>query len=176
MPDVVSGPVVVDVENIAPVDIAHLLGGNAKPLDVPLPEANSWSIEGTLPYSYHEQNTTIANQILDADGFAEIDMDGWREAPNGSDFSVNIEYASSSSISGSVCASARDSLQAIEKSSGEFKGRIKRLANYLTGKKINSPKFKRQFVININDATDDIDNMGGYRKYVRDIVDTGLLT
>lgn len=70
----------------------------------------------------------------------------------------------------------RESLQAIEKSSGEFKGRIKRLANYLTGKKINSPKFKRKFVFEINDATDDIDNMGGYRKYVRDIVDTGLLT
>ena len=53
---------------------------------------------------------------------------------------------------------------------------MKRLANYLTGKKINSAKFKKKFVVNINDATDDIDDMINYRKYVRDIVDTGLLT
>ena len=43
-------------------------------------------------------------------------------------------------------------------------------------KKINSAKFKKKFVVNINDATDDIDDMINYSKYVRDIVDTGLLT
>ncbi len=47
---------------------------------------------------------------------------------------------------------------------------MKRLANYLTGKKINSAKFKKKFVVNINDATDDIDDMINYRIYVRDSV------
>jgi hypothetical protein len=70
----------------------------------------------------------------------------------------------------------RDTLEAIDQSYGIRKGRMKRLANYLTGKKINSAKFKKKFVVNINDATDDIDDMINYRKYVRDIVDTGLLT
>ena len=70
----------------------------------------------------------------------------------------------------------RDTLEAIDQSRGAKKGRMKRLANYLTGKKINSTKLKRKFVVNINDATEDIDGMKQYRKYVRDIVDTGLLT
>ncbi len=70
----------------------------------------------------------------------------------------------------------RDTLEAIDQSYGIRKGRMKRLTNYLTGKKINSAKFNKKFVVNINDATDDIDDMINYRKYVRDIVDTGLLT
>lgn len=70
----------------------------------------------------------------------------------------------------------RDSLEAIDQSYGKVKGRIKRLANYLTGKKINSKKLKRKFVVNINDTTDDIDSMKNYRRYIRDIVNTGLLT
>ncbi len=69
----------------------------------------------------------------------------------------------------------RDTLEAIDQSYGIRKGRMKRLANYLTGKKINSAKFKKKFVVNINDATEDIDGMKQYRRYVRDIVDTGLL-
>ncbi|MBA7525231.1 hypothetical protein ES705_17380 [subsurface metagenome] len=70
----------------------------------------------------------------------------------------------------------RDSLEAIDQSSGKVKGRIKRLANFMTGRKINSKKMKRKFVVNINDATDDIDSMRNYRRYIQDIVDTGLLT
>jgi len=69
----------------------------------------------------------------------------------------------------------RDSLQAIDQSSGKIKGRIKRLANYMAGRKIDSKKMKRKFIVDINDATDDIDNMKNYKRYKRDIVDAGLL-
>lgn len=87
--------------------------GDAIPIDSPLPVVNPWSIEGDLSYSYYDQNIAKANQILDAAGFADIDVDIWREAPDGSDFSVDIEFLSASSISAEICAVAEDSLQAI---------------------------------------------------------------
>ncbi len=87
--------------------------GETIPIDSPIPEVNPWSIEGNLPYSYYDKNTSRANQVLDSAGFANIDGDIWREAPNGSDFTVNIEYAPTSSISAEICTVAKDSLRAV---------------------------------------------------------------
>ncbi|MFX1578802.1 MAG: ABC transporter substrate-binding protein, partial [Promethearchaeota archaeon] len=92
---------------------ATLLDGNSVPIDSPLPPANPWSIEGSLLYSYYDQNIILANQTLDDAGFVDIDDDGWREAENGSDFSVTIEVASSSQLAIDIGELAADALTAI---------------------------------------------------------------
>ena len=92
---------------------ANLFDGNAVPIDSPLPEVNPWSIEGDLSYSYYDQNIILANQTLDDAGFFDIDDDGWREAPDGSDFNVEIEVPASSSLSIEIGNLGTDALQAI---------------------------------------------------------------
>ncbi len=64
--------------------------GFSQPLDSVVPSQNPWSIEGFLPYSYYESNMDMANSILDAAGFLDVDDDGFRNAPNGDKFSVEI--------------------------------------------------------------------------------------
>lgn len=59
-----------------------------------LPRINPYTAEGSLPSSYYGQDILLANQTLDAGGFLDDDGDGWREAPDGSDFSINIEVPS----------------------------------------------------------------------------------
>ncbi|TXT57566.1 MAG: putative Dipeptide-binding protein DppE [Candidatus Thorarchaeota archaeon] len=72
--------------------------GLAQPQDSCVPVVNPFSIEGQLPYTYYEGNLAKANALLDAAGFFDIDEDGSREAPDGSDFDVLVELAQSSGI------------------------------------------------------------------------------
>ncbi|MDF1538289.1 MAG: ABC transporter substrate-binding protein [Candidatus Thorarchaeota archaeon] len=72
--------------------------GLAVPQDSLIPQINPFSIEGQLPYTYYEANTDLANQLLDAAGFLDIDEDNFREAPNGMDFDVLIEFAQPSVV------------------------------------------------------------------------------
>ena len=65
--------------------------GLAYPLDTVIPLCNPLSIEGTLPYSYYEPELSEANRLLDDAGFLDIDDDGWREAPDGSDFDIMVD-------------------------------------------------------------------------------------
>lgn len=87
--------------------------GFAYPGDSPVPLVNPFSCEGLLPYTYYESNVALGNATLDAAGFLDIDADGYREAPDGSEVSVTIEVAQSSSIAieiGQVAADAFNSL------------------------------------------------------------------
>ncbi len=59
--------------------------------DVLLPRINPYTAEGNLPSRYYDQDILLANQTLDEGGFLDNDGDGWREAPDGSDFSIYIE-------------------------------------------------------------------------------------
>ncbi|TFF95190.1 hypothetical protein EU546_03735 [Candidatus Thorarchaeota archaeon] len=70
--------------------------GQCEPLDSCVPKINPLSIEGTLDYSYYDQQLDRATAILDAAGFHDIDSDGFREAPDGSRFQPLIEVAMSS--------------------------------------------------------------------------------
>ncbi|MFW9908005.1 MAG: ABC transporter substrate-binding protein [Candidatus Thorarchaeota archaeon] len=72
--------------------------GLSQPLDSPVPPDNVFSIEGQLPYTYYEANVAYGNQLLDEAGFLDIDEDGFREAPDGSDFDILVECASVSNI------------------------------------------------------------------------------
>ncbi len=73
-------------------------GGLSVPQDSVIPQVNPMSIEGQLPYTYYESNVVEGNELLDAAGFIDVDDDGYREAPDGSDFDVLVECAQSSNI------------------------------------------------------------------------------
>ncbi|MHA1933658.1 MAG: ABC transporter substrate-binding protein [Candidatus Thorarchaeota archaeon] len=64
--------------------------------DSVVPKTNPYSIEGQLGYTYYEENIPMANSLLDAAGFLDIDEDGFREAPDGSDFDILLECSQSS--------------------------------------------------------------------------------
>jgi peptide/nickel transport system substrate-binding protein len=72
--------------------------GLAVPLDSLIPMVNPFSIEGQLGYNYYEENVALGNVLLDEAGFLDVDSDGYREAPDGSDFDILIECAQSSNI------------------------------------------------------------------------------
>jgi ABC-type transport system substrate-binding protein len=72
--------------------------GLSVPQDRCVAQVNPFSIEGQLPYTYYEANVVLGNQLLDEAGFLDVDSDGIREAPNGEDFDVLVECASSSNI------------------------------------------------------------------------------
>ena len=87
--------------------------GLAVPLDSCVPQCNIFSIEGQLPYSYAEANIELANTLLDSAGFFDINSDGYREAPDGSDFDIVIECAASSNVAietGTIAAEALESI------------------------------------------------------------------
>jgi len=85
----------------------------SEPLDSCIPKINPFSIERQLPYSYYEGNVALGNQMLNDAGFIDVDMDGTREAPNGSDFGVIIDLLSSSDIAFQVGFLVRDTLHAL---------------------------------------------------------------
>ncbi len=87
--------------------------GLSNPQDSCVPAVNNFTIEGQLPYTYYEANVPLGNDILDAAGFIDVDTDGWREAPDGSDFDILVECASSSPIAIEVGQIAADALVAL---------------------------------------------------------------
>ncbi len=88
--------------------------GFAVPLDSCIPLVNPFSIEGQLPYSYYNASIALANSLLDAAGFVDINLDGYRESPDGSDLNVLIEYAESSSLALEISQVLEESLQALQ--------------------------------------------------------------
>jgi peptide/nickel transport system substrate-binding protein len=88
--------------------------GFSVPLDSCIPLINPFSIEGQLPYSYHNASIALANSLLDAAGFADINLDGYRESPDGSDLNVLIEYPETSSLAMEISHALEESLQALQ--------------------------------------------------------------
>ncbi|MFW9955113.1 MAG: ABC transporter substrate-binding protein [Candidatus Thorarchaeota archaeon] len=78
--------------------VKEVWDGLAVELDSPVPKTSPYSIEGTLDYNYYDAQVDEANGLLDSAGFLDWDDDGYREAPDGSDFDVLIEVASTSNI------------------------------------------------------------------------------
>ena len=76
----------VDKERIS----REVWDGLSVPLDSVIPRANPFSIEGNSPYTYYKANVPLGNQLLDEMGFLDTDSDGFREAPDGSNFDVVV--------------------------------------------------------------------------------------
>ncbi|UCE10168.1 MAG: hypothetical protein JSW61_14550 [Candidatus Thorarchaeota archaeon] len=67
-----------------------------------VPATNPFSIEGQLPYTYYERNVDEGNRLLDLEGFVDVDLDGWREAPNGEPFDILVEASTTSNVAQEV--------------------------------------------------------------------------
>ncbi len=78
-----------------------------------VPQANPFSIEGQLPYTYYEPNVVLGNQLLNDAGFTIDPVSGFRRAPDGSPFDVLIECAASSSIAIEVSETVAYALTAL---------------------------------------------------------------
>lgn len=94
---------------------AEVWEGESSPHDSPMPGPNPYCIEGLMPYTYYTAQPIIGNEILDAAGFLDIDADGDREAPDGSDFQIVVEMATAAESQiafecGTIAAEAFDSL------------------------------------------------------------------
>lgn len=87
--------------------------GLADPQDGPLPAVNPWTIEGTLDYTYYEENIVLGNRLLDTAGFEIDELTGFRTAPDGSAFDVNVECAISSDIAIQVGTKFAEALVAL---------------------------------------------------------------
>ncbi|TFG04464.1 hypothetical protein EU538_12265, partial [Candidatus Thorarchaeota archaeon] len=70
----------------------EVLDGQAEPLDSVVPKINPFSVEGQLSYNYYGGDGLRGIELLDAAGFADVDSDGYREAPDGSNLTVEIQY------------------------------------------------------------------------------------
>ncbi len=70
--------------------------GLAVPLDSCIPMINPWSIEGQLPYNYYDSDVSYGNFLLNEAGFWDVNDDGFREAPDGTDFEVLVESSGAS--------------------------------------------------------------------------------
>jgi ABC-type transport system substrate-binding protein len=92
-------------------DIWH---GFSVPLDSCIPLTNPFSIEGQLPYSYYNASIALANSLLDAAGFADINLDGYRESPDGSSLNVLIEYHEASSLAMEISHALEEALLALQ--------------------------------------------------------------
>lgn len=89
-------------------------GGLAVPIDSCVPIVNPFSVEGQLVSTYYEANVPLGNQMLDAAGFHDVDSDGWREAPDGSDFDVIVESTVSSEGALEIIEAAAETLRALQ--------------------------------------------------------------
>lgn len=92
---------------------AEVWDGFSVPLDSCVPLVNPFSVEGQLSYNYYNGNTSYGNRLLDQAGFYDINADGFREAPDGSNLTVRIEGVSSVSIVDETCSIALEALQTI---------------------------------------------------------------
>lgn len=87
--------------------------GLAEPTDSPIGITNPMSVEGDLSYNYYEGYIAEAGSILTNAGFLDVDSDGIREAPDGSEFNVLIECAQSSNIAIECGQKLADALTAL---------------------------------------------------------------
>jgi peptide/nickel transport system substrate-binding protein len=92
----------------------------AQPQDSVVPVVSPWTIEGQLPYSYYDANIEFGNQLLDEAGFYDVHGDGFREAPDGSNFSVLVESTASSPIAIEVGETMAEGLQALHINATSF--------------------------------------------------------
>jgi len=87
--------------------------GLSVPQDSCVPQVNPFSVEKQLEYHYYEAQVDIGKNLLADAGFADVDGDGYLEAPDGSDFDVNVECAQSSNIAIEVGQLVADALKAL---------------------------------------------------------------
>ncbi len=87
--------------------------GFSQPQDSCVPSVNPFSIEGQLSYSYYDANIELGNQLLDDAGFLDVDADGFRDAPDGSNLDVLLQVGRASNIGIEVGEKMAEGLRAL---------------------------------------------------------------
>jgi ABC-type transport system substrate-binding protein len=87
--------------------------GFSNPQDSCVPSANPYSVEGLLPYSYHEANVELVNQLLNESGFSINNGTGFRTDPHGNPFLVCLEALQSSRVAIESCEKVMDAFDAL---------------------------------------------------------------
>ncbi|RLI57843.1 MAG: hypothetical protein DRP09_02035 [Candidatus Thorarchaeota archaeon] len=94
--------------------ISDFLDSYAVVHDSLVPAPNQFCIESDLPWHYYTAQVEIGNRILDNLGFAIDGGTGFRNTPDGSAFSITIEYpASSSELGEGIADIAVDAFSAL---------------------------------------------------------------
>jgi len=78
-----------------------------------VPFVSDWCIEEQLPYHYYTVQSETGNHILDTLGFNIDPATGFRTAPDGTPFHVEIEYYALSSITAAVAQIGVDALNSL---------------------------------------------------------------
>ncbi|MFW9788114.1 MAG: ABC transporter substrate-binding protein [Candidatus Thorarchaeota archaeon] len=92
---------------------AYAMDGFSQEHDSIIPYISDWCIEDELDFHYYTAQPEVGNEILNAAGFAINGTTGWREAPDGSPFSIVIEYPIHSIIAETTCQIGIDALHAL---------------------------------------------------------------
>ncbi len=88
-----------------------IMDGLSQEHDSLVPYTNGWCIEDEFEWHYYDDRSDIGNQILDDLGFTINVTSGFRLAPNGESFKIEIEYSSAGSeIAGGTCQIGVDAL------------------------------------------------------------------
>ncbi|MHA2140286.1 MAG: ABC transporter substrate-binding protein [Candidatus Thorarchaeota archaeon] len=88
-------------------------GGQSQPHDSPVSAPNPFTIEGLLPYTYYTAQPDIGNQLLDDAGFHDVNADGIREAPDGTELHVVVTVGSWEGTSLRCAFAAVDALDSL---------------------------------------------------------------
>jgi ABC-type transport system substrate-binding protein len=89
----------------------EIFDGDSIEHDSVVPAPSEWCIENDFEWHYYTNRADIGNQILDNMNFSIDPETGYRLAPDGSYFSITIEYASSSpEIAGGIAQIGVDAL------------------------------------------------------------------
>jgi ABC-type transport system substrate-binding protein len=90
-----------------------ILDGFGQEHDSLLPYCNPWCIEDEFDYHYYMADSASGNVILDGLGFDIDPVSGFRLAPNGTPFQIDISYFGAAIIAGGSAAIARDAFHSL---------------------------------------------------------------
>ncbi len=94
--------------------IADMFSWGADPVDAVLPVGNPFTAEGTFARTYYDADLAAAASLLDSAGFVDTNSDGYREAPNGTAFSIEIISADTSgSLTHNILSHVQQQLDAL---------------------------------------------------------------
>ncbi|MBU9721508.1 MULTISPECIES: ABC transporter substrate-binding protein [Bacillaceae] len=76
--------------------VGGLMNGLGSVLHAPFPEA-SWAYDESA-FTVYEQNVEKANELLDEAGYIDVTGDGYREDPDGNEWTLNLDYPTGNEV------------------------------------------------------------------------------
>ncbi|MFW9926278.1 MAG: ABC transporter substrate-binding protein, partial [Candidatus Thorarchaeota archaeon] len=93
---------------------SEIMDGYSIEHDSVVPVVNPWCIEDQFTYHYYTEQTILGNAILDEAGFLIDPATGYRNAPDGTPFSIVLEYSAGyQDVAGGTAQIGVDALRAL---------------------------------------------------------------